>query len=152
LGFRDVRTLLNSGNVVFSVPNNRRGDVLARIEKALATRLGLTSPVTLLSGEEVAAAVRDNPFADVANDASRLLVAVPRRPSDQSRLKPLLKERWAPEMLALGNRVAYLWCPRGIVDSRLWAAVERALDRTCTARNLATMTRLMAIVEVRLLG
>src|SRR2546430_2729403 len=76
LGFRDVRTLLNSGNIVFSVPDNRRDGVLARIEKALAAKLGFTSSVIVLSGDEVVAAVRDNPLADVARDRSRLLVVV----------------------------------------------------------------------------
>src|SRR5687768_11781403 len=70
LGFRDVRTLLNSGNVVFSVPTRGRGDVRARIEKALASRLGLSSPVTILSAGEVTAAVRDNPLSHVATNPS----------------------------------------------------------------------------------
>src|SRR5438128_8897162 len=90
LGFRDVRTLLNSGNVVFSVPYNRRGDVRGRIEKALAARLGLTSRVIVLSRREVAAAVQDNPLADVAVNPSWLLVVVPGKPSDRERLRPLL--------------------------------------------------------------
>ena len=61
LGFRDVRTLLNSGNVVFSVPANRGGDLAARIEKALVSRLGITCGVTILSESEVTAVVRENP-------------------------------------------------------------------------------------------
>src|SRR5262245_5448101 len=97
LGFRDVRTLLNSGNVIFSAPNNGRGDVLARIEKGLASKLGLTLPVIVLSGEEVAVAVRNNPFSDVSTNLSHLLVVVLRTRSDLGRLGLLLKERWAPE-------------------------------------------------------
>jgi uncharacterized protein (DUF1697 family) len=147
LGFRDVRTLLNSGNVVFSVPGNRQGHVAARIEKALVATLGFSVRVTVLSGEEVAAAVRENPLAGVANNPSRLLVMVPREPSEQGRLKPLLKERWAPEALALGKRVAYLWCARGVARSPLWTAVDRALEQSGTARNIATMTKLLALVE-----
>ena len=92
-------------------------------------------------------AVRENPFTDVANNPSRLLVMVPREASDQGRLKPLLKERWGPEALALGKRVAYLWCPRGIIGSSLWTSVERALEQSGTARNMATMTKLLALVE-----
>ena len=145
LGFRDVRTLLNSGNVVFSVPSNRGGDLAARIEKALASRLGVTCSVTVLSGNEVAAVVRENPFEELADNPSRLLVVVPKVPSDRGRLKPLLNERWHPEALALGRRVAYLWCANGIAHSTLWAAVEKALGRTGTARNMATMTKLLAL-------
>src|SRR5689334_8315750 len=96
LGFRDVRTLLNSGNVVFSVPGARQRGALARIEKALAGRLGLTCPVIVLSSDEVVAAVQDNPLAGVADNPSWLLVVVPRELSDRDRLRPLLKERWAP--------------------------------------------------------
>ncbi len=147
LGFRYVRTLLNSGNVIFSAPNDGRADVLARIEKGLASKLGLTSPVTLLTGQEVAAAVRKNPFSDVSTNPSHLLVVVPRTRSAQGRLRPLLKERWAPEALALGTRVAYLWCANGVAKSPLWAAVDRALQRSGTARNMATLTKIMALVE-----
>ena len=147
LGFREVRTLLNSGNVIFSASNNARGDVRARIEKGLASKLGLTSPVTVLSGQEVAAAVRNNPFSDGSTNPSHLLVVVPRTRSDQARLWPLLKERWAPEALALGSRVAYLWCANGVAKSPLWVAVDRALERSGTARNMATFTKLLALVE-----
>ncbi len=147
LGFRDVETLLNSGNVLFSVPAKGRGDVRARIEKALAARLGLTSPVIILSADEVAGAVRGNPLSHVATNPSQLLVVIPQAPADLGRLKPLLKKRWKPEALALGSRVAYLWCANGVAKSPIWAAVERALERTGTARNIATLTKAVALVE-----
>src|ERR1051325_1899240 len=147
LGFRDVRTLVNSGNVEFSVPARRRGNVLALIEKALASKLHLTTPVTVLTAEEVAAAVRDNPFSRIASNPSHLLVVVPLISSRLRRLQPLLEERWTPEAFALGSRVAYLWCARGVAKSPLWAAVERALERSGTARNIETMTRIMAAME-----
>jgi uncharacterized protein (DUF1697 family) len=146
LGYRDVRTLLNSGNVVLSVPGSRRGDVAARIERALVSKLGITSRVAVLSANEVAAVVRGNPFKEQAGDPSRLLVVVPKAPSDRDRLKPLLKEHWHPEALALGRRVAYLWCAKGLARSPLWAAVEKALGRTGTGRNMATMTKLLALL------
>ncbi len=147
LGFRDVRTLLNSGNVVFSVPARGRGDLRVRIEKALASKLGLTSPVIILSADEVTAAVRDNPLSRIATNPSHLLVLVPPVPSDLGRLKPLLKEEWAPEVLALGKRVAYLWCAKGVARSPLWAATDRALERTGTMRNITTITKAAALVE-----
>jgi uncharacterized protein (DUF1697 family) len=146
LGFRDVRTLLNSGNVVFSVPASKRG-ALARLEKTLASRLGFSCPVTVLSGDEVVAAVRENPLSRVATNPSRLLVFVLRDPTDRKRLRPLLEERWEPEALAIGTRVAYLWCANGIGKSPLWPKVDRALAGSGTGRNLRTMTKLMALVE-----
>ena len=147
LGFRDVRTLLNSGNVVFSAPDAGPDRLAARLEKALTSTLGVTSRVTVLSSGEVATVVRGNPLRDVATSPSDLLVMVPRTPSELGRLKPLLKERWSPEVLALGSRVAYLWCANGVPRSPVWNAVDRALDRSGTVRNIATFTKVLAAIE-----
>jgi len=147
IGFRDVRTLLNSGNVIFSAPGSGRAEVLARIEKGLAEKLGFTSPVTVLSGDEVVAAARDNPFSGASMNPSDLLVVVPRRRSDKGRLRSLLERRWTPERLAVGSRVAYLWCANGVPRSPLWAAVDRALEQTGTARNMATFRKAVALLK-----
>ena len=145
LGFRNVRTLLNSGNIVFST-GSKGGDVLGRIEKALAAHVGRALPVIVLTGDEVVAAVEGNPLGAVANP-SWLLVMVLKGAEDVARLKPLLEQRWTPEKLAVGERVAYLWCAKGVAKSPLGAAVDRALEKTGTARNIQTMTKLMAMVQ-----
>jgi uncharacterized protein (DUF1697 family) len=145
LGYADVRTLLNSGNVVFTAPRAGRGDAAARIEKALSARLGVSARVTVLTSAELAAAISGNPLHEAAKDPSRLLVAVLMNPADRQRLEPLLKQDWAPEILAVGARVAYLWCPPGIIESRLPEAIGRVLGDAVTTRNWATMTKLHAI-------
>lgn len=145
LGYADVRTLLNSGNIVFTVPSTERRDAATRIEKAIASRLSVSARVTVLTAAEVVAAVRDNPLSDVADNPSRLLVMVLANLAARTQLEPLLKQRWNPEAVALGTRVAYLWCPRGVIDSRLMVAVSRALGDAGTARNMATMVKLQAL-------
>ena len=142
LGYRDVRTLLNSGNVVFTIPASVRGDPAARIEQSLAGRTGVESRVTILTGAELASAVAKNPLAKLARNPSRMMVAVPRRPADRASLLPLGRRDWSPEAFALGARVAYLWCPEGIIESPLAQAVGRAMGDAVTTRNWATMTKL----------
>src|SRR5262249_38548264 len=132
LGFRDVRTLLSSGNVVLTT--KKRGDLGEGIEKALASRFGLACAVTILSGDEVASVVDRNPFVKIAKNPSCLLVYVPRSPAGLRQLEPLLDEPWSPEALALGRRVAYLWCANGVPRSPVWTAVDRASGRTGTVR------------------
>jgi len=149
LGYGDVKTLLNSGNIVFTVAKRRAGDQADRIERAIAERLGVTTRVTILRAREVAEAIRENPLEKVAADPSRLLFLALRDSTVLAQLKPLLKERWEPEALALGTRVAYLWCARGISDSRLWTAAHRVIGDAGTARNLTTMTKLLALVNER---
>jgi uncharacterized protein (DUF1697 family) len=147
LGYLEVRTLLNSGNVVFTVPRGARGDPAGRIEKAIAAELGVVSRVTVLTAAELAAIVRANPLRKVAHDPSRLLVTVLARPTDRARLVPLSKRSWAPEALALGARAAYLWCPPGLLKSPLGGAVGRELGDAATSRNWATITKLHALTS-----
>jgi uncharacterized protein (DUF1697 family) len=147
LGYRDVRTLLNSGNVVFTVRGTDRSDAASRIEETVAKRLGVSARVTVISAAELAAAIDENPLLEVAGDPSRLLVTVLTKPADRSRLAPLAQQDWAPEAFAIGKRVAYLWCPESILESPLAAAVNRVLGDATTARNWSTMLKLRALAN-----
>jgi uncharacterized protein (DUF1697 family) len=145
LGYGEVRTLLNSGNVVYTAPGTAPGEAAAAIEKALVARTGVSSRVTVLTAEELQAAVEANPLLDVADDHSRLMVSVLTNPADRSKLEPLTKQDWAPEVLALGPRVAYIWCPDGLLAGKLPEAVGKALGDAVTTRNWATVVKLQAL-------
>lgn len=147
LGYSEVCTLLNSGNVVFTAAGARPSTVEARIEKGILARFGFSARVTVLSAAELAEIVSDNPLHEIAKDPSRLLVTVLKEPSDRARLVPLLKQDWNLEALAIGTRVAYLWCPEGMLVGRLAEAVNRVLGDGATARNWATMTKLHALLQ-----
>ena len=145
LGYADVRTLLNSGNVVFSSTPKAAADAGARIERAMTSRLHVSARVIVLSASELAEAIAANPLLSIAKDPTRLLVTVFTGPSHRTRLDSSTRENWDPDTLAIGARVAYLWCPDGMLDSRLAVAVGRALGDAATSRNWATMTKLHAL-------
>jgi uncharacterized protein (DUF1697 family) len=145
LGYQDVRTLLNSGNVVFTVPRGAHGDAGVRIEQAIVDSIGVKSRVTVLTAIELAGVVKANPLLGIADNPSRLMVSVLADPADRGLLKPLTRQDWAPEALALGTRVSYLWCPRGILESPLATAVAKLLGERVTSRNWATITKLHAL-------
>jgi uncharacterized protein (DUF1697 family) len=146
LGYTGVGTLLNSGNVVFTT-RATAASAAARLERALTGDLGITARVVVLTAREVAAIVRKNPLAEVTTNPSRLLVAVLAEPADRRRLVPLVRQDWAPDAMALGPRVAYLWCPAGILQSRLLEAVSRTLGEAVTSRNWGTMTKLHRLMQ-----
>src|SRR4029450_7928192 len=75
LGHEDVRTLLNSGNVVFTVTKKSAGDARVGIEKEIASRLGVTTQVTLIDGKELAAALEANPLCSMADNPSRRVLS-----------------------------------------------------------------------------
>ena len=149
LGYGDVRTLRSSGNVVFTARGAGAGaGASARIEEALSARCGVLARVTVVTAAELAAAAAGNPLLEVGTDHSRLFVAFLSRPADRTRLTPLAEQDWAPEALALGGRVAYLWCPLGVIASRLSEAVSHLLGDAVTTRNWATVTKLLGLIEV----
>lgn len=146
LGYRDVRTLLNSGNVVFSTGVAPR-TAAARIEQALTAETGVTARVTVFTANEIATAVDENPLLEVADHPSRLLITFLRDPADRARIAPLMKQKWGADVIALGTRVVYVWCASGILESSLTAAVAKALGDAGTARNWATVLKLDALTR-----
>ena len=147
LGFQNVRTLLNSGNVVFGVPGRAKKHLAPTIEAAIEKELGVSTRVMVISDAELETIIAENPLLDVAKDPSRLLVGVLSSASDRTRLKPLLERKWGAESLAVGPRVAYMWCPKGIIDSELGKAVSKALGDSVTSRNWATILKLQALAK-----
>jgi uncharacterized protein (DUF1697 family) len=147
LGYQDVKTLLNSGNVVFGVPPAKsKLDHAERIETALAAELGVSARVTTLSPAEMTTIVEENPLVDVARDPARLLVVVWRSKNDRKLVAPLAEQALEPEILALGKRAAYLWCAKGILESALASALlGREYKETVTTRNWATFSKLHAL-------
>lgn len=144
LGYQEVRTLLNSGNVVFNAGREKPGRSGSRIEKAMSEALGVSAAVTVLASADLLTVVEENSLGDVAQDPSRLLVAFCADPGRLTRLEPLMEQDWGPEALALGSVAAYLWCPAGVLASRLPEAVGRALGDSATIRNWKTVARIQA--------
>ena len=55
--------------------------------------------------------------------------------------------KFLPESLVVGDGVAYIWCPNGLLESKASEAVTRALGNGVTVRNWATVTKLLALVD-----
>jgi len=147
LGYSDVRTLLNSGNIVFTAAGDAAVNSATRIEEALSTPLGVSAKVFVITEEELATVVDDNPLSEFTSDPSRLLVAFLGNRKDRTQLETLMEADWKPEVLVLGVSVAYLWCPDGILASRLVKAVGRVLGENTTTRNWTTVMKLHGLLK-----
>ena len=146
LGLADVRTVLNSGNVVYDAGTVAPAEAAARIEEALVLKLGVAARVTVLSASQFGELIAQNTLAPAA-DAARLLALVLNNPADVQRLAPLLRRPWQPEALALGQWAAYAWCPDGVLASKVVAALGVLLGDGVTSRNWATMQKLHGLLE-----
>ncbi|SRR5690606_2965472 len=147
LGYRDVATLLNSGNVVFKAASAKADALGTRIERAIEKTFGFSSRCFVLSARDLSTMIAENPLVERADNPSRLVVAFLPDRALGARLRPLLDQTWGEEALAVGSRAAYLWCPHGIAVSPLVEAVGRALGTEVTMRNWATVEKLARLAE-----
>lgn len=150
LGYVDVRTLLNSGNVVFRAPRTDVTVLAPAIEVAISARFGFCVPVVLLTADELEAVVAENPLPKAGGDPSKHLVAFVSDVVALEQAKALLRESWAPDVLAVGGRAAYLWCATGIIESRLAQAFSRVAGDAATTRNWSTVLKLQVATRSRL--
>lgn len=146
LGYRDCRTLLNSGNLVFTSESDSPQASALRIEQAMEAELGVAAPVMALDARDFSTIISECPLVEVAEDPSRLLVSFLLNPAQQDQLAPLTKRVWKPEAMALGSFAAYLWCPDGVLKSQLLVAVDRALGQALTTRNWKTVLKIQAVL------
>ena len=144
LGFARVRTVLNSGNVVFDAPRPNPARIGEQIEKAIVERCGFSASVVVIKGSDLEAVITGNLLPDAEAEPSKFLVAFAAAPATLEQAKPLLKDAWDPEHLGLGKQAAYLWCAQGILDSKLLKAFSRATADAITTRNWATVLKLQA--------
>jgi uncharacterized protein (DUF1697 family) len=158
LGHTDVSTYIQSGNVLFTPPADAESAATARaITEAIAATLGVTSPVVVLTREELAQILADNPFPDEP-DPRRVHAVVLSEPPwpelevklDAARAKSAAA-RGTDEVLAVG-RTLYLHTPDGYGRSVLAEALLRVVSSpksgaTGTARNWATMTKLLELCD-----
>ena len=147
LGYTDVATLLNSGNVVFKASKGTPKKLAAEISAAIATRLGIEVPVIVQSAKDLALIARENPFANTADDPSRLLVAFVADASILAAMSAIGTPVVAPEQFHIGTHAAYLHCASGILESKAAEALLGKVGKAATTRNWATVQKLQALVE-----
>lgn len=149
LGHGNVRTLLNSGNVVFQATRPNTNKIGVSIQAGIQSEFGISAQVVVVTAAELSNIVQHNPLLDVATDPARFLVAFVSQPGVLAKVAPLVKEPFAPDQLAIGAQAAYLWCANGILESKLLKAFVRATGDTATTRNWTTVLKLYAIASAQ---
>ena len=142
LGLTNVRTLLNSGNAVFDAPAEPPAKLAARIQAAIARKLGVESLVVVKSAQDIAAIVAGNKLKAIASNPSLLLVALTIDSEALAKLEPLAKAKWKSEVVHVGKHAAYAWCPEGSLNSKAGVALLRDLADIGTTRNWGTIQKL----------
>jgi len=147
LGHTNVRTLLNSGNLLFRSKASSVAKIGAGIEAAITAKSGFSAAVMVMTARDLDRIVAENPLLHSVKDHAKHLVAFVAHPKYLEPLRPMLKETWKPDALAITQRAAYLWCATGILDGKLNLAFNRKAGATVTSRNWATVLKLQAAAK-----
>jgi uncharacterized protein (DUF1697 family) len=136
LGFENVRTYIQSGNVIFR--SSRSGqEIVSDLEGALAEIMGKPMNVILRTAQELRRVWEGNPFPN--EDLSRVLALFLTHPVPENLLDHVTVP--GPEKLRLAEREIYIHYPDGMGRSKL----KIPPDVVGTGRNMNTIAKLVSL-------
>jgi uncharacterized protein (DUF1697 family) len=149
LGFHNIETYAQSGNVVLLTKAMRPSTLADDIGAALLHDLALSVSVVVRTLNEMDDAVAGNPFPrEKGIDVSKLHVTFLSASVPGHALKNLERLPRQSERCYVGRREIYLYCPDGYGRTKLSnAALEKALSVRGTTRNWRTVTALSEIAS-----
>jgi uncharacterized protein (DUF1697 family) len=143
IGYSDVSTYVQSGNAVFTGPDEPATKLQAAIAEAIAGQLGVRCAVMVRTAADLAATVSANPLGAEPENPSRYFVAFLGAQPNRAAVTELTARSFEPERVWVSGSHAYLWLPDGIGRAKLSNnAVEKWLGVASTTRNWNTVKKL----------
>lgn len=154
-GLEQVRTYIQSGNVVLDARMDDAAAVAAQVREVIATSFGLDIATIAVASSALAAVVAANPYPDETDHRRLHAIFLPSPLDDASReqvraLQDAATQKGTRDTCTVDGTVMYLHTPEGFGTSELAKALStkgRGIHRSGTARNWATVTALLALCE-----
>jgi uncharacterized protein (DUF1697 family) len=146
LGHTGVKSLLQSGNLVFECAQRNATTLEQTLEAETAERLGVSPQYIIRSAKQWNEVIARNPFPKEAiNDPSHLLVMFLKSAPSAKNVEVLAKANQGPEIIHCDGKELYIVYPAGIGTSKLTGTlIESKLGAKGTARNWNTVLKLKA--------
>lgn len=147
LGFQNVTTYIQSGNVVFTADETETGLLARRIEDTFALKFGFQSGVIVRSAAELAETIVHNPFPQHALDAPKFLLVVFLASQPEPTALEMLRQAYSgPEEFQLNGQELYIFYPDGSGRSKFTLPlIEKRLGTAGTGRNWNTVLQLRTL-------
>jgi uncharacterized protein (DUF1697 family) len=147
-GYKDVRTLVQSGNVVFSGPQRSREELESQFEQSIARKLKVECSCFVRSAAEWAALLKDNPYPrEAKDDPAHLQVVLLKTAATTPALKELRAAIVGRERVEAGGHHLYAVYPDGMGTSKFTLTViEKKLSTRATARNWNTVEKVAGLL------
>ena len=148
LGWRNVRTYIQSGNVVFEAESPT--GLAAMLASGIAETFGFQVPVLVRSAAEMAEVVERNPFGEIEDFApEKLHVTFMAEEPQPDKLEAIKAFTFEPEKYTILGKEIYVYCQNGYGNTKLENLFfEKKLKVTCTTRNWRTVNELVKISQL----
>jgi uncharacterized protein (DUF1697 family) len=147
-GCTDVRTYIQSGNVIFRAPAKVAERFPATLSKKIKERFSYQIPVILRAAEDLRSAVKSNPFLRAGEDSQTLHVAFLERAPGPDQLAALDPNRSPPDRFEAIGAEIFLCCPKGYGSTKLTNQYfDSKLETVSTVRNWRTVLTLLEMAE-----
>ena len=144
----DVRTFIQSGNVLYRAPRGRAGEVGALVSRAIHGEFGLEVPVVVRSIAQLRNALENNPFLAEGADTEHLHLGFFARKPARTKVAALDSERSPGDRYAIQGAEVYFHCPGGLARTKLTSAFfDKGLGTIVTVRNWKTASRLLELAQ-----
>ena len=146
LGGKNIRTLIQSGNVVFDASPRLIDTLAAKVSSRIRKDLGLSVPVQLRNARELRKALRSHPLAAGADEGALAVAFLSDKPT-AAQVRLLDPDRSPGDHFRVVGREIYLLLPNGAARSKLTNAYfDRTLETVSTARNWRTCQKLLGML------
>jgi len=144
LGFEQVQTYIQSGNVVFKAEKSSPAALSKKIEERILKDFGFPVSVMSRAADEMSKMIAGNPFLKRRGiDPARLHVMFLSKPPEPAALKKLNEVTVEPDQCYCSAKEIYFYLPNGVSKSVLWnSPVDRILAVVTTTRNWNTVSNL----------
>lgn len=142
LGFKNVRTVQNSGNVVFDSRIKDSGTLARRFEAALSARHGFHANTVFITLEMLERIVRNNPLGP-PKSPSQFLVGIPYGATAMQFTGSLDQRDWSPDRFGRTGDAVYLEATTGLLESAMVIEFMRISKDMFTTRNWGTLQRVL---------
>jgi uncharacterized protein (DUF1697 family) len=144
LGLEQVKTYIQSGNVVFKTAKISPTTLSRKIENRILEDLGFSASVISRSADEIGNTIANNPFLSQPGiDLEKLHVAFLSEAPTPAALKKLAELTLAPDRSRCPGKEVYFYFPNGVSGSSLWKhPLDRVLSVEATMRNWKTVNAL----------
>jgi uncharacterized protein (DUF1697 family) len=146
IGLKDVRTYIQTGNVIFS-SGKSAARLVSEIERCIETKFGFHSKTFVLGLDELRRAAAANPFPQADNEPKSLHLFFLSQPAKAPQLDAMNELKTKSEQYKLTSKVFYFYAPDSFGNSRLAAKAERLLGVDTTARNWRTVGKLLELTK-----